>query len=483
MRTLRLTMYFVIGVLLSVVTCFSYAETLTLSGTVTRYRYQDGGNACTVTGSSQSEACSNISTCTGIIGGNTKEQWDIWQTTFSFSGSVCVATRGINGSVANLGPADPYNASPSCPVGQNWTQNGLTCTRPDCVSPQVRDPADGVCKAPTCPTTEQGSGWYSMGVNDAGISGQYCVNGCQVTLAADLSQPYFYESATKRWRKYSGYGDGVACSSGSGLPSSSPTAPTVPEKSPPCAPGDNVIGKSTGGVNCVPSTTPDSDTPKVKKEEKKETYPDGSEKTVTTTETCNGTNSCSTTTVTNVTNNSSGQPGQAGTPGTTTGTGSSKDGTATEENPDICAANPNLQICKGGMSEEATQKRVLQELERFNNPGATDDSALQIKAATAIADNQVNKDLDTEIGKHITGEKTDGSIEGQKGAWASAMSSGWIDPIELGGCAPIVSNFADKVWILDVCPTAAKISEIGAYAMWFLLAVGAFVMVTGGKQG
>lgn len=135
------------------------------------------------------------------------------------------------------------------------------------------------------------------------------------------------------------------------------------------------------------------------------------------------------------------------------------------------------------MSEETTQKKVLQELERFNNPGATNDSELQTKAATAIAESDAIKNQDSELGKYVSGEKTNEGIEGQKGAWASAMSSGWIDPIELGGCAPIVSNFADKTWILDVCPTAAKISEIGAYAMWFLLAVGAFVMVTGGKQG
>lgn len=135
------------------------------------------------------------------------------------------------------------------------------------------------------------------------------------------------------------------------------------------------------------------------------------------------------------------------------------------------------------MNEEGTQKKVLQELERFNNPGATDDSELQAKAATAIANSDAVKNQDNELGQYVTGEKKNEGIEGQKGAWASAMSSGWIDPIELGGCAPIVSNFADKIWILDVCPTAAKISEIGAYAMWFLLAVGAFVMVTGGKQG
>jgi len=457
MRILRQTAYFLIGFLLaSYVTLSFAADTPATLG----YYWDRGGVRTRIGGQTTTHAnqvCAALYAGGLHQGGSTSTSG----TTFYFTCGYWSGSTWVSGSLYGI-------------------SQGYFCSDTS-VTLQVQG---YMCPATTtCTTTEQGSGWYSHPRGTPGISGQYCVNGCQITLAWDSSTPTAYETSTKIWMKYSGHGDGVACTAGNALPSSSANPPTVPTKEPPCAVGENVIGKSTGGVNCVPSTTPDSDTPKVKKEEKKETFPDGSEKTVTTTETCNGTNACSTTTTTNVTNNSAGQPGQAGTPGTTTGTGASKDGTATEENPDICAANPNLQICKGGMNEEGTQKKVLQELERFNNPGATNDSELQTKAATAIAESDAVKNQDSELGKYVSGEKTNEGIEGQKGAWASAMSSGWIDPIELGGCAPIVSNFADKVWVLDVCPTAAKISEIGAYAMWFLLAVGAFVMVTGGKQG
>lgn len=40
-----------------------------------------------------------------------------------------------------------------CPTGQNWTLSGSTCTRPDCVAPEVRDPATGQCVI-KCPTDQ-----------------------------------------------------------------------------------------------------------------------------------------------------------------------------------------------------------------------------------------------------------------------------------------------------------------------------------------
>jgi len=457
MHTLRLTLYFVIGVLLVSVPLFSYAAGPTW-GPWTR---------------GEPVAVCNADYAASILAANgwTQERIDYFWTN---TGQIAVCKSKCTDS-AKCG-AQWFGV-----VGSYGTGNSRTAT----CSSGTFDNLTGTCSgSDVCPTTEQGSGWYSYpSSSTSGIGGQYCVNGCQITLAWDLSEPTIYESATKSWRRYSGYGDGVACSSGNGLPVSNTSPPTEPPKDPPCAPGEKVIGKSDGGVNCVPANTPDADTPKVKQEQKKETFPDGSEKNITTTETCNGTNACSTNTVTNVTNNSAGQPGQAGPPGTTTSSGVSKNGESSEENQDICKANPNLQICKGGISEETTQRKVLQELERFNNPGATEDSELKAHAATAIASSDAVKNQDKELAQYVAGEKTNEGIEGQKGAWASAMSSGWIDPIELGGCAPIVSHFADKIWTLDVCPTAAKISEIGAYAMWFLLAVGAFVMVTGGKQG
>lgn len=44
----------------------------------------------------------------------------------------------------------------TCPAGQSWTLSGTTCTRPDCVAPEVRDPATGQC-AIKCPTGQDWS--------------------------------------------------------------------------------------------------------------------------------------------------------------------------------------------------------------------------------------------------------------------------------------------------------------------------------------
>lgn len=58
-----------------------------------------------------------------------------------------------------------YITDYTCPSGQNWTLSGTTCTRPACVAPQSRDPADGVCKAPALPACEPG--WSrNYGVGD-----------------------------------------------------------------------------------------------------------------------------------------------------------------------------------------------------------------------------------------------------------------------------------------------------------------------------
>lgn len=42
-----------------------------------------------------------------------------------------------------------------CPANQNWTLSGATCVRPDCVAPDVRDPATGRC-VNVCQTNDAG---------------------------------------------------------------------------------------------------------------------------------------------------------------------------------------------------------------------------------------------------------------------------------------------------------------------------------------
>lgn len=81
--------------------------------------------------------------------------------------------------------------STTCPAGQNWTLSGSTCTRPDCVAPQTRDPATGVCQI-ICPTA--GSNAMVSGAKAWGISGTsgsctsgIAFSGCKITCTSGVS--------------------------------------------------------------------------------------------------------------------------------------------------------------------------------------------------------------------------------------------------------------------------------------------------------
>lgn len=60
-----------------------------------------------------------------------------------------------------------------CQTGQNWTLSGMTCSRPDCVSPETRNANTGICEAPCGP-----------GQTRAGMSGQ-CVCDSGAAVGAD----------------------------------------------------------------------------------------------------------------------------------------------------------------------------------------------------------------------------------------------------------------------------------------------------------
>lgn len=97
----------------------------------------------------------------------------------------------------------------SCPSNQNWTLTGSVCTRPDCVSPEVRNPSTGVCgPPPVCvpPETLNANGVCSIvcpaagsnamigGAQAWGIAGSSatCTNGisysgCKITCSSGVS--------------------------------------------------------------------------------------------------------------------------------------------------------------------------------------------------------------------------------------------------------------------------------------------------------
>jgi hypothetical protein len=317
------------------------------------------------------------------------------------------------------------------------------------------------------------TGWYSH-AKGSDITGNYCNGGCEVTLSGDLSTPEYFETSTTLWRSFSRSVTGTVCSSSNPSPSESPTPPNTPDKPVPCAAGEGVISNSAGKVKCVSGSLPGADVPKINKTTSTETNSDGSTKITTNIQTCTGAGACSTSSTTTITGATGGGAGMAGTPGTST--------TATDkpksETSDFCAQNPNLQMCKGGMNEEATQKQVRDEIKKLTTPDFSDDSA--IKSATHSPESQT--ELEAENAK--TTLAATGQVDptaSTKSSWALAMETGWFGSIPASSCAPFVSSFGGKTWTLDICPTAAKISEWGSWAWGLLAAFAVWAMVTRGN--
>lgn len=411
----------------------------------------------------------------------------------SRSGSACYSTAPGAYGPANWGSVGQTGLA--CESG--WTLEGSNCTRPDCVAPQVRNATTGVCEAPPDPCasrTGSSTGWYSSAVGAPSLeSSQYCDNGCTVGMNASPTGSS-YTNGKLRIQQYTKVQLSYACTNGlASAPSAVPanTTPPEPPKTPPCAATEGVLTSSSGTIACVPPGTPASAPPIVDKKRTVDSFPDGSQKITDTTTTRDPQTGVedkrSTTTNTPA---AGGSAGQAGTPGTSTsastgGTApnaSSGTGKEGDTSSGFCQKNPNLQICKGDMNKEETQKKVEEHLKAIKegmDPGTTSYDAVKNAKQTDDVDQQL-----TEQNEKLTAA-TSGVFSPnstQRGAWESAMESGWFEPITRAGCSPYTATIGERTWTLDICPTAEKISVISEYAIWFALVVGVFVMFTGGTS-
>lgn len=469
MRILRLFLYFIIGVLLSAVGTFSYAETIPATAVTAGWRVEGmtTGNVCR---ESKTAACAAM----GFY-------WDAAYVNPYNPGMGAGYCRKA-GSQSIYTPTACSGSFYTCPTGQNWTLSGSSCTRPDCDASTIRDPATGLC-VNRCPVNQDLPGYYSVPwTRTMGSGGGYCIGGCRVYGPfGDVIKNGVIDAGGTMTGKFAYYGD--LCSASD----TEPVTPPAPKNEPPCAPGDGVIQYPDKTVKCVASGVPGATVPPVvKSDDKKTTYPDGSTSNTTVTQTCTGQGACSTTTITTITGVGGvpgGTAGEAGTPGTITGAGSSSVTGGEDQTSDFCSKNPASQICKGGMNEEATQKQVLGELKKLTDESGTAPgfSELQTEAAKPFGSEALTN-ADGKVSEYATGIKTDGPTDAKKSAWSEAMSSGWFTDVPESGCQPTDAKIGPFNWHFDMCPTAAKISEIGAYAMWFMLAVGSFVMVTGGRK-
>lgn len=372
--------------------------------------------------------------------------------------------------------------SPYCPSGTfGGAAGAYTCSGvPACAAGTSRQP-DGSCLTVCSVPVNEQVGVGSIYLRPVG-GGKVCVNGCSAYIGGRT-----YTEGGQTYGQAWSYG--VQCTGGT--EATSTPAGEAPPAEAACHDRGMCSGTVSGATICVTCDSTSSET----KTTKTETPPGAAgptTTTTTTTTTCVEAGSCSTTT----TSSTSG-PGGSGTSSETTTKPSGAEPDAGEEKPEskpFCEENPESPICKvssfsgtcgaepacEGDAVQCAQAREAFKLRCALTPNATDDgpitSAKHSDAAKDALTEQQQQALDL-----INGVTPDPS-SASRSAWDSAMSSGWFEPITITGCSPLHMEFAGHSVTWDHCPVAAKISDIGSYALWFGLLVGGFVFLTGGRN-
>lgn len=411
--------------------------------------------------------------------------------TVKSSSPLCNIGNPVNG--ANNDPGiGYYYAGHTCPNG--GTLSGTTCVH-SCPQGQTEQ-TDGSCTTPppVCPSGQAGQigifgGWsIGPGINAVVGQPQYSTTMCDGTCLQSVtsiaicgSDPGGSVDSPKAITC-----TGVTTSTGAQCSQRDvPTAgapPVIPTKKPPCDASEGVLTSSTGAVKCVPAGTPSAEKPAVWTNKKESVAADGTrtETTETTTrDRTTGAESSSSTTKTY-------PPGCTGEACASTSTDSkSKDvvpdaksgtGEKGDQSSDFCVKNPNMQICKGGMNEEETQKKVEENTKAI---------AESLDGSTTDNDEITNKESDpakvqeaTDAYQAMQDKLTGGTdAAGDQASFSSELST-WFDPIPAGSCSPISSQIGPWTWAFDPCPIAQKVSDIAAYALWVFLAFSSFALVT-----
>lgn len=370
MRHIRNLLYLVIGLLLGFFFTVSHAETIAAtssSGLPAQVYYSVAGYS----GYDQNAACVGIVTAFsgsryyGVYSGGITAPRTVtckgYDSTSNPNAPLITIRTFVAGWKCAVGQtpqtyvdqdANPNNCNGYvCPTGQNWTLSGSSCTRPDCVAPQARDSATGVCKDPCASKKDQ----YSTGYSPAPIgapppTGTFCVAGCVVTrtLLLDLSASGSEMLVSKTqdfWPTGQTY-TGASCPVGTPSAVDSPAPPGVPPKKPVCSPGEGVMTSSSGAVKCVPAGEPDAVKPNVNIQKKAEAFQDGSTKTTTTTTTTDTNTGAKDINV--VITSSGGLAGPAGTATSSTSSGTSvgNTGSANGSSEDDGTCDPKKDMCK-----------------------------------------------------------------------------------------------------------------------------------------
>lgn len=334
-RLLRNVLALLVGVLLGGYATWASAETIAaldgykaeVYGEGIAYRAETAAAACLM-----ASASSMVQTACGK-----KACVAPWS---QIAGS-CVGTHAPDAQFpGNTSIFATYSTAKYCPAGQNWTFVGpSSCTRPDCVAPDVRDPATGLCSPPACPAsgTPYSSGWYPMGNSpSSSFPGVTCNGTCLVSFngyapagqAIVGGQAQYYARGTWQY-----LGPSNTCSGGTATPAAQSSLP------PDTCGANQYYGTINGKPVCINASTgqpdPTSPPPSPSTSQSQSTSVTNNDNSVTTTTTTINSDGSSTVTITTVYPN--GDKDQT----TTTTPPPGEDQTD-----DFCKKNPDSPMCQ-----------------------------------------------------------------------------------------------------------------------------------------
>lgn len=527
-RIMRLLAYFMVGLLLGGASVSVFAETLPAS--IQTSAVQWWSVQVPTMRSTSLEAAQDLCKIWGAnyvpSGVTNVPQWNVIYYGCSPGSGGNVSMACPEGSVVTY-PGSCKTSAAACPVGQGWTLSGATCSRPDCVLPAVRDAATGACVVPPpicsgaqhlnatndaciCDVTTPATISYTVLASAAKSDPPACNNGCSMSsggawglpvIACSYNMSGITNIATANMTCYARSGQtGAICSAAVGPPIQVTLAPLA---STPGATGTNSSGVAdplaTAGNNADPLScgsaggsfqvisgigycnSPTAAAPSTTRQiavtsSTNPTTGVTTTSTATTTTTCTGAGACSNSTTTNVTvgavttsSSTSTGSGPAGGSGGVAAAAAGKAGEALQLPTDY-------QRDATGIALNVKADKLLQVI---GDPVA-DDSSITGAKATDSAKKEL-ADADKAVVDVIKGGE-DGAILSSVSSWEAAMSSGWWVPVPSSSCAPFSAKVGPWNWTLDICPTAAKISDIGGYVMWVLLMFSGFLLLTTPQQ-
>ena len=319
MRNLRLSLYFILGLMFGGYVSLSHAGTKPANlvpGTPAKPGYTLSGFACF---STASDLCSAKAAQAG--------RPYVWNS----GAEICINPN--NGGDYFSPNGCTYPAVPdsyTCDSGWTLMPDGITCSSP-C---NAGDRTDGFVSSP-------------KGTNFPG--GVQCDGTCEYVNVLSIGGADGITTATHEWWPASSTKNGNTCSASTGNAASPSNNPAPVKKPAPCAAGEGVMTVGGSKIICVPAGTPGASTPVISKEKKVDVYPDASEKVTETTKTTDPNTAVSDVNVKVTT--SGGQSGPAG----SSSSGQSGSGAGEGSEPGQCAKEPNSPLCKVGQMGEKGQ--------------------------------------------------------------------------------------------------------------------------------